>query len=59
MVVRPGLGPYVTDFIACVKCKVMYFEPKPPEKLSHEELMLEVYAAARQYLKPGRRPKSR
>ena len=31
VVERQGCGPYRTDFLACVECRVMYFAPEPRE----------------------------
>ena len=51
---RAGHQPYVTDFVACAGCRIMYWLPK--NAVTHDpEFKNDAAAAARSYKKPGRR----
>ena len=32
VVERRGLAPYLTSFVACAECRVMYYVPEPLER---------------------------
>ena len=37
VVSRPDAQPYVTEFIACAHCRVMYHRPRERERVVHPE----------------------
>ena len=46
VVSRPDAGPYVTEFVACAHCKVMYFRPRAtPRSVNPEGPALDDWAA--------------
>ena len=51
---RPGQSDYLTDFVACVLCKVMFHLPEPRRPVD-PNLERDAAIAARDYRKPGRR----
>ena len=75
VVQRKPSPPIVTDFVACVGCRAMYFAPQPdpnpalagaqmrgigsPAPDTDAVLKRDAAIAARDYEKPGRRPKLR
>ena len=66
VVQRRPHGPVVTDFVACVGCRAMYFAPVPSTPLPARRpdgkgvggpaTTPDVDAAAQAYRKPGRSP---
>jgi hypothetical protein len=51
---RPGQSPYVTDFVACTGCKVMFWLPANTI-MQDPEFKNDAADAARFYKKPSRR----
>ena len=37
VVSRPDAKPYVTEFVACAHCRVMYHRPRERERVVHPE----------------------
>ena len=51
---RVGQGDYVTDFVACVLCRVMFHLPDRPLPVD-PSLERDAAVAAKLYRKPGQR----
>ena len=51
---RQGHDNYVTDFVACVLCRVMFHFPEPRRPVD-PNLERDAAVAAKDYRKPGRR----
>ena len=51
---RSGQGDYLTDFVACALCRVMFHLPVPHSAVD-PGLERDATIAARSYKKPGRR----